>query len=184
MKSSHTPLKQKILESKAVLASEFGIKNTMAVPYINRVVVNSGTGERLRNKDSKEKLVNDFAAITGQKPKVQAAHISVAGFGIRAGMPVGLTSTLRRDRMYNFLDKVISVVLPRLRDFRGLPTKSFDKSGNYTFGISEHTVFPEIDLAKVDKPQGLEITLVIKKSSPEKSRKLLELIGIPFEKND
>ncbi len=181
--TKHISIKQKYLELQESLAREIGLANLMAVPKITKVVVNMGTGERLRDKAVREKLISDLSIITGQKPKVQAARISVAGFGIREGMPVGLTVSLRKERMYNFLDKVISVVLPRFRDFRGVSTKSFDKYGNYTLGISEHTVFPEIDLATVDRPHGLEITIVIKNSNPEKSKLLLEKLGMPFEKN-
>jgi len=158
--------------------------NHMNVPRLEKIVVNMGTGDRLRDKNTKGKIINDLAAITGQVPKVQKARISVAGFGIREGMPVGLSTTLRRDRMYHFLDRLVSVVLPRIRDFRGVPAKSFDGAGNYTLGIFEHTVFPEIDLAKVDKPHGLEITLVIRNSNPKKSKELLTELGMPFEKID
>lgn len=182
---AHTPLKEKYQkEVKGKLKQDFDVSNVMAVPVIAKVVVNMGTGEKLRNKDTKEKLMADFALITGQKPRVQAARMSISGFNLREGMPVGLTVTLRRDRMYHFLDKLISVVLPRLRDFRGVPTKSFDKAGNYTLGLPEHTVFPEIDLAKVDRPHGLEMTIVIKHSDPEKSKALLEGLGMPFEKSE
>jgi large subunit ribosomal protein L5 len=156
----------------------------MSSPQIVKVVVNMGTGESLRNKETKEKLMAELAAITGQKPKVQPARLSISGFGLREGMPVGLTVTLRRDRMYHFLDRLITVVLPRFRDFRGVATKSFDKGGNYTLGVTEHTVFPEIDLAKVDKPRGLEITIVVKNSDPEKSKLMLEALGMPFEKGE
>lgn len=183
--SKHKSIKQKYnSEAKAKLSEEFGIKNPMALPLIDRVVVNMGTGEKLRDKNQKEKLLQDFALISGQKPKIQNARISVSGFGLREGMPVGLTSVLRRDKMYNFLEKLVVITLPRLRDFRGVKTKSFDKAGNYTLGIKEHTVFPEIDLATVGKTHGLEVTIVIKNSNPEKSRRLLEILGIPFEKTD
>lgn len=182
--NKHTPIQERYIDAKKKVAEEFDIKNSMAVPEIAKIVVNMGTGDKLRDKGKKEALITDFSNITGQKPKVQQARISVAGFGIRAGMPVGLTSTLRRDRMYNFLDKLISIVLPRLRDFRGISNTSFDKAGNYTLGLSEHTVFPEIDLAKVDQSHGLEITIVMKNSDPDKSFKLLEAIGMPFRKED
>ena len=130
------------------------------------------------------KLQAEFAAITGQKPKIQAARISVAGFNLRAGMSVGLSTTLRSARMYSFLEKLVAVVLPRLRDFRGVPIKSFDKSGNYSLGFADHTVFPEIDLSKVDKPHGLEITIVTTAKNAQEGKKLLELIGMPFEKQE
>src|SRR3989344_2250691 len=161
MKNEHKALKQKYFEDViSALKTEFEIKNPMAVPKVSKVVVNMGTGERLRDKASRTKLIEDVAAITGQMPKVQAARVSIAGFGIRAGMPVGLSVTLRRDRMYHFLDRLISVVLPRLRDFKGISKSSFDHAGNYNLGLSEHTVFPEIDLAKVDRPHGIQITIV------------------------
>ena len=184
MPDKHTSLKEMYQNAIPDMKKEFGIKNTLALPRIDKVVVNVGTGDKLRSKDTRAKLLEDFAKITGQKPKIQKARISVAGFSIREGMPVGLTSTLRRDRMYAFLDKLVSVVLPRLRDFRGIPTKSFDKFGNYTLGLTEHTVFPEIDLGATPQPHGLEITLVIKNSNPEKSKKMLELIGMPFQKEE
>lgn len=183
--NKHKALKQKYIEDVLPkLAVELAAKNSMSLPGIEKIVVNMGTGERLRDKAAREKLVAELAAITGQKPKVQEARMSVSGFGVREGMPVGLTVTLRRSKMYDFLERLIAVVLPRFRDFRGLPLKSFDKGGNYTLGVVEHTVFPEIDLAKTDRPHGLEITMVIKNSNPQKSRLLLELMGVPFEKRD
>jgi large subunit ribosomal protein L5 len=179
----HISIKEKYeKEVMPVLEAELG--NVMAAPRISKVVVNMGTGDKLRNKDTKEKLVADLSAITGQKPKIQPAKLSIAGFGLREGMPVGLTVTLRGARMYDFLDKLVGVVLPRLRDFRGVSTKSFDNAGNYTLGLSEHTVFPEIDLAKIDKPHGLEMTIVVARSNAKLSRKMLELLGMPFEKEE
>lgn len=182
---THTPLKQKYQkEVREIVAKEFNIVNPMAAPLLSKIVVNMGTGDKLRNKETRERLLADLAAITGQKPKIQKARVSISGFAVREGMSVGLTTTLRHNRMYHFLDRLIAVVLPRFRDFRGVSAKSFDKAGNYTLGISEHTVFPEIDLTKVDKPHGLEITVVIKNSNPEKSKKLLEELGMPFEKGE
>lgn len=169
---------------KPELKKEFDIKNDMAVPKITKIVVNVGTGDLYKNKEAFNKLISEITAITGQKPKIQAARISVAGFNLREGQQIGITSTLRGDKMYSFLHKLVSVVLPRLRDFRGVPTKSFDKSGNYTLGMAEHTVFPEIDLAKVDKPHGLEITIVNTAKNREQAYKLLELLGMPFEKEE
>ncbi len=179
--NKHIALKEKYKSLSDQLMKDLEVKNVMALPKITKVVVNMGTGEKLRNKDTKEKLMADLAAITGQKPKVQPARMSISGFNLREGMPVGLTVTLRRDRMYHFLDKLMSVVLPRLRDFRGVPAR-FDSAGNYTLGLVEHTVFPEIDLAKVDKSQGMEITIVLSNSSPEKSKILLGTLGMPFVK--
>lgn len=171
-------------EVKSELKKVLGIENEFALPRITKVVVNMGTGDKLRDKSKKEKLIKEFSLITGQAPKIQNARLSIAGFGLRAGMPVGLSSTLRKDKMWNFLQKLIYITLPRLRDFRGVSAKSFDQAGNYTLGIREHIVFPEIDLATVDKPHGLEITVVLKNSDKEKSFKLLELLGMPFEKED
>lgn len=182
-KVDHKSVSEKYKDALKVVSEEFGIENPMALPRVMKTVVNMGTGDKLRDKTKKEALVRDFGLITGQKPKVQPARISVAGFAIRAGMPVGLTATLRGPRMFDFLDKLVTITLPRLRDFRGVSDKSFDKAGNYTLGLHEHTVFPDIDLATVDKPHGLEMTVVIKNSNPEKSKRLLELMGVPFVKN-
>ena len=164
------------------LASELGVKNLMAAPMIEKIVLNAGVGELAKNKDSFEKFKSELTAISGQKATVRPAKISVAGFNVRAGSPVGVSVTLRGVRMYDFLDKFIAVVLPRLRDFRGIPTKSFDKSGNYSLGLTDHTVFPEVDAAKVEKARHLEVTIVVENGSPEKSKRLLELMGMPFVK--
>jgi large subunit ribosomal protein L5 len=181
--SKHIPLKEKYnKEVKAVLGKELNVVNPNAIPKIVKVVVNMGTGDKLRNKEIKDKLITEMGLITGQKPKMEPARISVAGFGIRAGMPVGLSTTLRGDRAYFFLDKLISVVLPRLRDFRGIPRKGFDAHGNYTLGVKEHAIFPEIDLAKVSTTQGLEITVVTSTKDKAAAMLLLERLGFPFEK--
>ncbi len=166
------------------LKEEFGIKNPMAVPKIIKVVVNMGVGEMTKSKEIGPSLSRDLAMITGQKPSTRLAKVSIATFGLRRGMPVGLSTTLRGVRMYDFLDKLFSIVLPRLRDFRGAPTKSFDIKGNYTLGMSEHTVFPEVDVAKSGSPHGLEISIVTTSGSPEKAKRLLELLGMPFEKEE
>ena len=169
-------------EITVALASEFDIENRMSVPRVTKVVVNVGIGEAIKNKELIESTSRDLATITGLKPSVRRAKVSVATFGLRRGMPVGLKVTLRRDKMYDFLLKLFSVVLPRLRDFRGLPKRNFDKNANYTFGMTEHTVFPEIDLTKVTKPFGMEITLVTTTKDQKKAEKLLESLGMPFEK--
>lgn len=169
-------------EVKTIIARDLAIKNKMAIPKITKITVNMGVGEIAKNKESLEKTIFELAAMTGQKPSVRQAKISVAGFNLRRGMPVGLAVNLRGDRAYNFLDKLIRIVLPRIRDFRGIPTKSFDKNGNYTLGITEHTVFPEVNIVKVDKPKGLEITIVLNTGDSEKSLRLLTLLGMPFEK--
>ncbi|MBX4205611.1 50S ribosomal protein L5 [Candidatus Microgenomates bacterium] len=182
---AHTALKQKYeKEVKTKLAQEFEIKNPNALPKIQKIVVNMGIGALLKDKGLQEKAAEELSLITGQKAQVRPAKLSIAGFSIRAGMPVGLRVTLRGDRMYSFLDKLISIVLPRLRDFRGIPSKNFDKAGNYTLGFSEHTVFPEIDIAKVDRLKGFEITIVTSTKDPIISRKLLEYMGMPFEKEE
>ena len=164
------------------LQKEFGIKNRLAVPKLVKVVVNMGIGEVFRDKKTLEATINDLAAITGQKPSIKQAKISVAGFNIRRGMPVGLSVVLRGERMYAFLEKLFSIVFPRLRDFKGMSLKKFDKHGNYSFGLREHTVFPKIDLGKSAGVRSLEVTIVTSTDNPEQSRKLLELLGMPFEK--
>lgn len=178
-------LKQKYeTEITKKLAKDLGIDNKMAVPRVTKAVVNMGVGELAKNKEGLNMAMADLAAITGQKPSIRSAKVSVAGFNIREGMPVGLATTLRGVRMYDFLEKLFSIVLPRLRDFRGLSLKSFDKNGNYTIGIAEHTVFPEIDVAKSGGPRGLEVTIVTNTDDIEKSKKLLELMGMPFQKEE
>lgn len=169
-------------EIKSTLQKEFEIKNTSAIPGVEKVVLNMGIGEISKDKELKAMLSRDLATISGQIPSIRLARVSVAAFGIRLGMPVGLSTTLRGERMYSFLDKLFSIVLPRLRDFRGLSSKSFDKTGNYTIGLNEHTVFPEIDSTKSNKPKGIEITIVTNSQDPVKSKRLLELLGMPFEK--
>ena len=165
------------------LSKEFGIKNKMAIPGVKKIVVNMGTGDALKDKEVMEKHINDLKAITGQMPSKRNARISVASFGIRRGMTVGLKITLRGERMYSFLDKLCSIIFPRLRDFRGVSVKSFDSQGNYTLGLEEHTVFPEIDVTK-SQPHGLEITIVTNTKDKEKSLRLLSLLGMPFEKEE
>ena len=171
-------------EAAPKLAEEFGIKNKMAIPRIDKVVLNVGVGEIAKNKESLELAKKDLAEITGQIPSIRPAKISVATFGIRIGMPVGLAVTLRGEHMYAFLQRLISITLPRFRDFRGVPVKSFDAGGNYTLGIEEYSVFPEIDLSKPHAIKSFEITIVIKGGDKEKSRKLLQYLGMPFEKGE
>lgn len=162
---------------------EFGIKNKHAVPRLKKVVINTGAGEISKNKEYKDVLLRDLALISGQLPVVKQAKVSVANFGIRRGQPVGVSVSLRGERMYHFLDKLFSITLPRLRDFRGVPLASFDKGGNYTLGIDEYTVFPEVDVTKVGKPAGLAISIVIDSGSVELSKRLLGLMGMPFKKS-
>lgn len=176
-------LKEKYLkEVSPKIQKELGIKNVNAVPKPLKVVVNIGMGDMSKNKELSEQAKQDLATITGQAPSVRLARNSVASFSIRRGVPVGLKVTLRGDRMYSFLDRLFSIVLPRLRDFRGIPKTGFDKSGNYTLGMVEHTVFPEIDIAK-SKPVGLEITVVSTAKNEQEGRMLLAELGMPFEKD-
>ena len=165
------------------LAKEFGIKNSMAIPRLTKININVGIGDLIKNKEAKEQLIKDIAQIAGQKPSERQAKISVATFAIRKGMVVGLGLTLRGIRMYDFFDKFVNIVLPRLRDFRGLKKTSFDKFGNYTIGLTDHTVFPEIDITKAAPSHGLEITFNTNAGMKERGEKLLELLGMPFVKN-
>lgn len=181
--STKSRLKEKYeKEVKPVLEKEFEIKNNSAIPRVEKIVLNMGIGDISRDKELKAMLSRDMATISGQIPSIRLARVSVAAFGIRIGMPVGLSTTLRGERMYSFLDKFFSIVLPRLRDFRGVSANSFDKAGNYSIGLNEHTVFPEIDSTKSNKPKGIEITIVTSAKDPVKSKRLLELLGMPFEK--
>lgn len=166
------------------LKEEFGLDNPMAVPKVVKVVVNTGIGDAKDNKEEQERVVRDLASITGQKPMVRKAKKSVSGFGTRRGQPVGVAVTLRGKRMYDFLERLFRIVLPRLRDFKGVSRRAFDNSGNYTLGIAEHTVFPEIDIGKVGKVRGLEITIVTNTHDKKKSMRLFEELGMPFEKED
>lgn len=169
-------------EVTKALAENLKLKNKMSLPKLKKVVVNMGVGAALKNKELLAQLKKDIMTITGQMPSERQARVSVASFSIRRGMVVGLKVTLRGERMYSFLDKLISIVLPRLRDFRGVPKSSFDKSGNYTLGVEEHSVFPEIDITK-SQPHGLEITVVTTAKNKEEAYQLLNLMGMPFEKD-
>jgi large subunit ribosomal protein L5 len=165
------------------LMKELKINNSLAVPRLDKVVVNMGMGDAVKDKGMQQQAKSDMAAVTGQVPSVRPAKVSVASFGIRRGMPVGLTCTLRGNRMYDFFDKLVSIVLPRLRDFRGVSLDSFDKFGNYSIGIPEHIVFPEVDLAK-SKSKSLEVTIVTSTQDNKKAKKLLSMLGMPFRKTD
>lgn len=171
-----------VKEVSTQIKSEFGLKNAHETTKLLKVVLNVGMGEASKNKEFFEQIKRDLAQISGQKAQVRPAKSSVASFAIRTGQPVGLRVTLRKERMYAFLDRLFSIVLPRLRDFRGLSLSSFDNQGNYTLGIPEHTVFPEIDMIK-SAPKGLEITIVTNTKDVKMTKRLLELLGMPFEKN-
>jgi len=154
--------------------------NPMSLPKLQKIVVNMGVGKALQDKNRMEQAVGDLAKITGQKPQVTKARVAVSGFRLREGNEIGCRVTLRRQRMYEFLDRLISVALPRIRDFRGVNPKSFDGHGNYTFGLSEQLVFPEIDPDKVSFTQGMDITLVTTTDNDDEARELLRLFGMPF----
>ena len=158
--------------------------NPMAIPKLIKVVINMGVGSAMKNKDVIQALKKDLATITGQHPSLRLAKISVASFGLRRGMPVGLMVTLRKKKMFAFLDKLFTIVLPRLRDFRGVSLDSFDNQGNYSLGLGEHTIFPEIDVTKSAPSHGMEITIVTSTKDKDQAKRLLELLGMPFEKSE
>jgi large subunit ribosomal protein L5 len=169
-------------EVAPALQKEFNYKNPMQVPALNKVVVNIGLGEVIQNPKAMENAVADLTTITGQRPVITRAKRSVAAFKLREGMQIGCMVTLRGERMYIFLDKLLNVALPRLRDFQGVPTDAFDGRGNYTLGLREQLVFPEIDYDKVDKVRGMEISVVTTAHSDQEGRRLLALLGMPFKK--
>lgn len=162
------------------LKEKFGHKNPMSVPRIVKVVVNMGVGKAIENRKILEDAQKHLGLITGQRPIITKAKKSVAGFKLREGNPIGCKVTLRGQRMYEFLDRLFNVALPRLRDFRGIPSDSFDERGNYTMGISEQVIFPEINIEEVEFTQGMDITIVTSGRSKEESRELLRLLGAPF----
>ncbi len=162
------------------LKTEFGYTSAMAIPRLKKVVLNMGLGEAIFNIKVLEKATEELALIAGQKAVIRKAKKSIAGFKLREGMPIGCTVTLRRDKMYEFLDKLFNVALPRVRDFRGLPTKMFDGRANCSIGIKEHIIFPEIDYDKIDKIKGLNITIVTSGSTDEEGMFLLKSLGMPF----
>ena len=162
------------------LTKEFGYKNVMAVPKIEKISINIGLGEATQNAKVLDPAVRDLGEITGQKPVVTRAKKSIAAFKVRENMPIGAMVTLRGDRMYEFFDRLVNTALPRVRDFRGVSTKSFDGRGNYTLGLKDQLVFPEIDYAKVDKLKGMNITIVTTARNDEQARALLKHMGMPF----
>jgi len=164
------------------LLKEFSYKNPMQVPTLHKVVVNIGMGEVIQNSKAMDAAVADLTAVTGQRPVITRAKKSVAAFKLREGMPIGCMVTLRGDRMYYFLDKLINVALPRIRDFQGISSDAFDGRGNYTLGLREQLVFPEIDYDKIDKLRGMEVSIVTTAHSDQEGRRLLALLGMPFKK--
>ena len=167
-------------EIKESLKKELGITNAMAIPKIEKIVINMGLGEATQNVKIMDPLVADLASIAGQKPVVTKAKKSIAQFKLREGMPIGAMVTLRGDTMYEFLDRLISIALPRVRDFRGVSTKSFDGRGNYTLGLRDQLIFAEIDYAKVDKLKGMNVTIVTTAQDDNGARALLKGFGMPF----
>jgi large subunit ribosomal protein L5 len=172
-------------EKEAVpgLKKEFGYDNVMAIPRITKVVVNMGLGEATQNAKIVDTGADELGRITGQKPVITRAKKSIAQFKVRKGMPIGTMVTLRGERMWEFLDRLIAVALPRVRDFRGVSPKGFDGRGNYTLGLKDQLLFPEIDYMKVDKARGMNISVVTTAKTDEESRKLLQLLGMPFRTN-
>ncbi len=167
-------------EVAPVLMKEFDLSNPMAVPHLHKIVVNMGVGEATQNAKVLDPAVNELGQITGQKPVVTRAKKSIAAFKVREGMPIGAMVTLRGDRMYEFFDRLVNIVLPRVRDFRGVSTKSFDGRGNYTIGLHDQLIFPEIDYAKVDKLKGMNVTIVTTAANDNQARALLKHLGMPF----
>ena len=168
-------------EIKDALTKEFGFTNPMQIPTLVKVVVNMGVGEAARDSKLIEGAIRDLAIITGQKPQVTKSRKSIAQFKLREGMPIGAHVTLRGDRMWEFADRLLSISLPRIRDFRGLSPKQFDGKGNYTFGLTEQVVFPEIEQDKVDRPRGMDITVVTTAKNDDEGRALLKALGFPFK---
>ncbi|WHS35408.1 50S ribosomal protein L5 [Auritidibacter ignavus] len=170
-------------EIKKSLQDQFNYSNVMQVPGLTKVVVNMGVGEAARDSKVIDGAIKDLAAITGQKPQVSKAKKSIAQFKLREGMPIGAHVTMRGDRMWEFLDRLVSFALPRIRDFRGLSSKQFDGNGNYTFGLAEQTVFHEIDQDNIDRVRGMDITVVTTATTDDEGRALLRALGFPFKKD-
>ncbi len=164
------------------LKEKLGLANVMEVPRITKITLNMGVGEAIADKKILENAVGDMTAIAGQKPVVTKARKSVAGFKVREGFPIGCKVTLRRERMYEFLDRLISIAIPRIRDFRGLSPKAFDRQGNYSLGVQEQIIFPEIDYDRVDAVRGMDITITTTARTPEEGRALLEAFNFPFKR--
>ncbi|WP_088818312.1 50S ribosomal protein L5 [Kytococcus aerolatus] len=170
-------------EIRDTLMSEFNYANVMQIPGVTKVVVNMGVGDAARDSKLIDGAIKDLTVITGQKPRVNRAKKSIAQFKLREGMPIGANVTLRGDRMWEFLDRLVSVALPRIRDFRGLSPKQFDGQGNYTFGLTEQSMFHEIDQDKIDRVRGMDITVVTTAQTDDEGRALLRALGFPFKEN-
>lgn len=164
------------------IKEEFGLSNEFAVPKIEKVVINMGVADSLGNKESLEKAKEQLGVIAGQKAKVTRAKTAISNFKLKKGDPIGLMVTLRDKKAWQFLEKLIKIVIPRMRDFRGLSETKFDKAGNYSLGITEQILFPEVDYSKIDKIRGLVVTIVFRNSNTQKSKRFMELLGLPFRK--
>ncbi|MCI0662492.1 MAG: 50S ribosomal protein L5 [Acidobacteria bacterium] len=176
-----TRLKQKYIKEIApALAKEFGYKNPMSIPKLQKIIINMGLGEAAQGAKILDAAVNDLSAIAGQKPVITKAKKSIAAFKLREGMSIGAMVTLRGERMYEFLDRFVNIALPRVRDFRGISPKAFDGRGNYTVGLRDQLIFPEIDFGKVDKARGMNVCIVTTAKTDEEARSLLRHLGMPF----
>ncbi|MBK8316583.1 MAG: 50S ribosomal protein L5 [Acidobacteria bacterium] len=174
-------LKEKYIKEIApALAKEFGYTNPMSIPRLEKIVINMGLGEAIQNNKVIDAAVNDLTTVVGQKPVVTKAKKSIAAFKLREGMSIGAMVTLRGDRMYEFLDRFVSIALPRVRDFRGVSPKAFDGRGNYTIGLRDQLIFPEIDFGKIDKARGMNVCIVTTAKNDEEARSLLRHMGMPF----
>lgn len=171
-----------VKEIRPALMKELGIKNQMAAPRLEKIVLNMGVGEATQNIKIMDSASDELARITGQKPVIRRARKSIAAFKLRSGMPVGCSVTLRGDRMYEFYDRLVSVALPRVRDFKGVPTNSFDGRGNYTLGLKDQLIFPEVDYNKVEKMRGMNVTICTTAANNESALALLKALGMPFRK--
>jgi len=177
-------LKDKYLkEIRPDLMGRLGYKNINQVPRLSKIVINSGVGDAVGDHKKLESVLEQIMMIAGQRPAIRRAKKSISNFKLRAGMPIGVSVTLRQDRMYEFLDRLVSIAIPRIRDFRGVPSKSFDGRGNYTLGVTEQIIFPEIEYDKVDKIRGMNITLVTTAKTDTEAMELLKSFGMPFRKN-
>jgi large subunit ribosomal protein L5 len=170
-------------EVAPALKERFGIENPMRIPKVEKIVVNMGVGEAVVNSKALDGAMTDLAKITGQKPQMRRARKSIAGFKIREGMPVGARVTLRGERMWEFLDRLVSVALPRVRDFRGISPKSFDGRGNFALGLREQLIFPEVDYDSIDATRGLDVAVVTTAETDDEARELLRLLGMPFRQS-
>lgn len=173
-----------VAKIRAALKEEFAYKNDMMIPKLDKIVLNMGVGEAVKDTKKVKQAAEDLGQIAGQKAVITHAKKSIAGFRVRELMPLGCKVTLRGDRMWEFLDRLIAVAIPRIRDFRGLPAHSWDGRGNYTFGLADQTVFPEIDYDKIDAPRGMDITIVTTAITNEQGKALLDAFGFPFKKGD